>query len=198
MMITIGTLLTLIGVGLIWLAWRLGRDGRTRARLVARCGGWGLLALSLWPWQVAAGTDRGVALAITVMMLAALLIVGVIGWRHYRANGGNSRRRRRTTREIETVPQSRGELLSRIWIFFLAGPIAGMTTVALVLVVNSAGADWAPANRLALDLLVVPVAWPLLALLATYDMPLRRRSAMLLVTLTISVSLAVLLPGGPV
>lgn len=197
MMIAIATLLTLIGVGLIWQAWHLGRDGRVRDRLVTRFGGWGLLLLSIWPWQLAGGTDRGVALAITVMMLAALLVVGLIGWQHHRANGA-PRRRRRQAREMEATPQSRGEVLSRLWIFCLAGPIAGATTLALVLAVNSLGADIAPANRLALDLLVVPVLWPLLALLATYDAPLRLRSAVLLVTLAVSIVLAVLLPGGPV
>lgn len=197
-MIWLGLLTAAAGTTLLWFAWRAGRDRRAGTRIALRVAGWGLLAASLWPWTVAGGADRGVALALLPMMLTALVIVGAIGWRHYRDGRESNSRRRRPAGDKPATPASEGRLLRRIWIFLLAGPVAGLAALQLTVSLNALGASLAPPNRVALGLVLMPLAWCVLAIIATYDTRLRYRSSFLLACLSLGLAGVWLLPGGPV
>jgi hypothetical protein len=170
--------LTLAGLLALRLAWRLGRQQQARGQLALRWAGWLLLVLALAPWMRAGGHDRGVTLAIIVVMLGGLALVLFEGWRAWRA----PKRRRREREPRNDLPRaaSRGAslVLRRIWIFCLSGPLALATSLAIGLALwlglARAGAD--SANVLAVAMLAVPIAWAVFASLATMDGGLGRRT----------------------
>lgn len=195
-MIFLGSVLALAGVGLLWLTWEQDTAG---VRRLIRAAAWLLLAASLWPWAAANGSDRGVAMALLVMMLASAALVGGFGWRHYH-QARPQRRRTREPREAQSppLPDSRGRLARRVWIAVMAGPVAGLTALFAAVVINSLGADWAPASRVSLALIAAPLIWTLLAIVTTCDFPLRYRSGLAVGLFVAGLVAALTLPGGPI
>lgn len=189
-MLALAALLVLAGVAALRLAWRAGRRGRTRRRLVLRWGGWLLLAGSLVPSMAASGADRGVALAIVVLMLAGLVLVLREGRREWLTPRRRRREREGRDEPLPAAGGGRGRLLARrIWIFCLGGPLAAAATLAIGLAMwlglERAGVQ--DANILASALLAIPVIWALLAIVASIDLRLWLR--------TVAVTLPGLLAG---
>lgn len=175
--IIIATLLTLIGVGGVRLAWAAGKSGRPVAQNRLRLLGWGLLAISIYPWMIAGGADRGVAVGIIVFMLAGLVAVGRTGWQVLRSSSARKHARDNNGKRIEPTPGS-GRLAQRLAVFVLAGPLAGGLAFLLTWLLNAllVASAVEPANRLASELVFFPLAWFVLMMFACYDSPLRRRA----------------------
>lgn len=185
------------GVALLRGAWQLPRGHRLR--LPADLAGWALIAAGIGLWMTVGGPDRGLVIAVLVFMLAGLAWVAVAGWRNRRV-GARPRRRGsrlngdRTAAEIDR-PKHRAP--GRVWVFLLAGPIAGAgsfaTGLALQLLLLASG--WHPANALAAMLLWVPLAWTALAVVATTHFRLAGRTAVVCGATLAGVVTAFALPG---
>ena len=137
--------------------------------------GWGMTGLSFIPWALATGADKGATLCVMAFMLAGTAVVLRAGFRH---EGRTPRKREPRENGNGALLSARQLLARRVAVFLLAGPVSG--AVAMLATAN-VFAWWnvetgSAANRLAVTLLMMPFAWALLATLATYDVPLRRRS----------------------
>lgn len=166
------------GVLFVWRGWHARRAGRLAERRAFVGIGWLAIAMSFAPWMVAGGADRGVALALIVFMLAGVCLL-----LHAMFTGkGNGRRG--NGRDASSNGASNAGFggwrlfLRRSWVFLLAGPVsaAAATFAAAALFGLWNVETGSAANRLAAVLLLVPIAWSALAIWATYDVPLRRRS----------------------
>lgn len=188
--------LSIAGVLALWQTWRFGRQNRRPAQRAGRLLAWFLLAVSLVPWGLAGGADRGVALGILGLMVAALAIVGTIGWREARNPRRRKNSRERTDNERTESPGR--AFVRRAWIFVLAGPFSALAAISLTLSLHGLAVSWDPANRLAALLLFAPVAWAVLTIVATYDGALWKRSAGIGGVLVAGLLGAVLVPGGPI
>ena len=171
----LATLLTLAGVGGVRLAWKAGRAGRLAAQRNWRLIGWGLVVVSGWPWMLAGGADRGIAIGIIAFMLAGLCLVAVAAWqvsrqpRRQRNGNGNA---------ANTENGGSSSRAASILVFVLAGPVAGVISLLLTIDLHAAldALGVAAQNRLASELIVFPVAWTLLMMLACYPASLQRRT----------------------
>ncbi|HET9679543.1 MAG TPA: hypothetical protein VFP95_03155 [Gammaproteobacteria bacterium] len=203
-MIFIATLLTSLGLLLLWQAWRTGRNKYKQQQISYRIAGWVTLFVSMIPWMMAGGNDRGVALGITFLLVLALAGVLLLGWRDTR----RQRPRKKPKPAIEKSITARDEsakalplFARRSCTFLLAGPVAFF--VALLLGINlfalAEYLGWSLANQVAAAFLFVPFAWALLSVWATYDTRLRYRSSvligLLLLSSLVSVVGGVILPG---
>lgn len=146
-------------------------ERRKQARGVLISAGWALIAFSMIPWAFFGGVDRGPAIGICVLSLAA------ISW--IMRNGAISGRGRSTNSD-ETNPDTRVNpdripWLRRSWIFLLAGPVAFASSAALGVAIF-AFTPSADADRLALAAYLVPVIWGSLAMWAVSDPRLMRKS----------------------
>lgn len=177
-LLLIGGALSAAGVLLLQQGWRNGRNGHAQRRRWYVGGAWLLVLLAFWPWALAGGTDRGIALGVIVFMLAGAALVTQAGRVHVARNRKNGAREPRGNGEpVETLSGWRLSL-RRAFVFLLAGPVAA---IAALLLAANIFAWWdtvegSAANRLAAALLIVPFAWVVLAVWATYDKPLRQRS----------------------
>ncbi|RFF29996.1 DUF3325 family protein [Wenzhouxiangella sediminis] len=198
MTLAFAILITLAGTLALRLAWRRGRQQQVRQQLVLRWAGWLLLAAALVPWVATGGGDRGVALGIGVVMLAGLALALVEGWRAWRAPA-RRRRERQTRSELPRAP-SRGLalLLRRAWIFCLSGllALAAALAVGLALWVCLARAGMNDANVLAVAMLAVPVAWAVLATLATMEAGLGKRTLLVTAPGLVGAAATLALAGG--
>lgn len=157
---------TLAGVGLLYAAW-LRKDA---SRALPILGGWGLILASIWPWAVAAGWDRGPAIAVCVAILAAFAIVArkfVLSSRH----DGDASEETAARPAASGIPWAR-----RTWVFMLAGPVAFIASALLGLAAFVGGPP-AEADRLALSAYLVPFVWGALAAWAVADPSLVRKTA---------------------
>ena len=189
--IPVAVAMTLAGVLVLQYAWRERRAGRRQRRRVVVVVAWLLLALSLAPWALAAGSDKGAAFAVILFMLAGSALVLRIGLLHSANRNGREREPRANGNGTGNENGGGSRILRRAWVFLLAGPLSGIVAIAA-----SAGlfAAWntetgSAANRLACVMLLVPVAWALLATWATYDVSLRARSSVVLGLLLASLAL---------
>lgn len=173
--------LTGAGVLALRLAWHWGRQQQPRRQLFLRCGAWLLLAAALTPWMLAGGSDRGVALAVLVLMLAGLALALFEGWRAWRAPV--RRRREPTLRNDLPKAETRGSslLLRRLWVFCLAGPLAlaAALAIGLALWLGLGRIGVSDANVLAVAMLSVPIVWSILSVLATMEGSLGSRTLLI-------------------
>lgn len=175
----LATLLTLAGVGGVRLAWAAGRAGGVAANRGWRIAGWGLLLLSVYPWMLAGGNDRGIALGLIVLMLAALCLVAWAGLQAWQGGGRRKARNNGNGRRNDVdAGNGKATRAASFLVFVLAGPVAGiiaiLLTIGLHLLLNHLGV--APANRLAGELFFFPLAWVLLMMLACYHASLQQRT----------------------
>lgn len=198
MTFALAALLTVAGVLAVRLAWHCGRRQQPGRQSALRWTGWLLLALAVPPWAAAGGSDRGVAVAVGVVMLAGLAMALLEGWRAWRAPG----RRRRAREPRNDLPRAsssgRALLLRRVWIFCLAGPfaLAAALAVGLALWLALVRAGVGEANVLAIAMLAVPVAWAVFAILATMEGALGKRTAFVSVPGLVGLGAAFALAGG--
>lgn len=169
-----GMALTAAGVLLLFTGWRARRAGRSQQRALFTSAGWILLAASLLPWIILGGSDRGVAFAIMAFMLAGSMLVIFLGSRH--SSNGRARNMRESVNGGAQSINGNNLLVRRVWVFLLAGPLSFAVAMAGTAVLYLAWTGSA-ANRLAVVMLLVPFAWAVLAIYATYDVSLRQRSA---------------------
>jgi hypothetical protein len=198
MTLALAIVLTLGGALALRLAWRQGRRQRPGPQRLLRWAGWLLLAVALLPWSISGGQDRGVALAVGVLMLSGLALVLFEGWRAARA----PRRRRREREPREDLPRATSSgaalLARRAWIFCLSGPL-GLTAalaVGLALWLGLERAGVSGANVLATAMLSVPVIWAVLAMLATMEGSLLRRSLLVAGPGLLGLGASLALAGG--
>lgn len=161
------TAATLAGLVLLVLAYKR----RKQARGVLISTGWALIALSMIPWAFYGGVDRGPAMGICVLSLAAIAWImraGAISGRGRAAEGDESNPDTR-------INPDRIPWLRRTWIFLLAGPVALISSAALGVAIF-AFTPSADADRLALAAYLVPVIWGGLATWAVSDPRLMRKS----------------------
>lgn len=192
----VALLLILAGVALLRGGWHLGRAHPLRLPAVAA--GWALIAAAIPAWMSAGGPDRGVVIAVLAFMLGGLGWVALAGWRHARAARARRRGGRRESEASErSVETGSHRLPGRVWVFVLAGPVAGAGSIATGLALQLAllAGGWHPANALAAMLLWVPLAWTALAVIATTHFPLTARSALVCGVSLAGALGAVALPG---
>ncbi|MEE4302869.1 MAG: hypothetical protein V2J19_01845 [Wenzhouxiangella sp.] len=198
MQLALAILLTVAGTLALRLAWRRGRQQQARPPVVLRWAGWMLLAAALVPWAATGGGDRGVALGVGVVMLGGLALVLLEGWRAWRAPA-RRRREREPRNDLPRAP-SRGIalFLRRAWIFCLSGPLAlaAALAVGLALWVGLARAGMHDANVLAVAMLAVPVAWAVLATLATMEAGLGKRTLLVTAPGLLGAGATLALAGG--
>lgn len=198
MTLALAIALTIAGALALRLARHWGRQPGPQHQLAARWGGWLLLAASLLPWTAAGGSDRGVALAIGVLMLAGLALALFEGWRAWRAPA--RRKRERAFRNDLPKARTRGAalLLRRIWIFCLAGPLAlaAALAIGLALWLGFGGAGVSEANVLAIGMLSVPIAWAVLAMLATMETRLASRTLLVALPGLLGLGATLVMAGG--
>lgn len=198
MTLALATLLTLAGVLALRLARHWGRRQRPQRQLVLRWTGWLLLVVSLLPWTVAGGSDRGVALAILVLMLAGLSLALFEGWRAWRAPA--RKKRERTPRNDLPRPETRGKtlLLRRIWIFVLAGPLAlaGALAIGMALWLGLAQAGVSEANVLAVAMISVPIIWAVFSGLATMEGRLAPRTLLVALPGLLGLAVSLVMAGS--
>lgn len=189
LLVITGVVLTLSGVLLLQQSWRERRAGQHARRRVLVVLAWSVLGIALLPWAVAIGTDKGIAYALLALMLAGATLVLRAGFAHAPRQRKGEREPRNNGGAVEV--QDWRLLLRRSWVFLLAGPICGIAAVFMTAVMF---ATWnvetgSAANRLAATILLVPIAWALLATWSTYDVSLKLRSFSVLGLLAASVAL---------
>lgn len=163
-----GATALLAGITLLVLAWR--RRKQPRGGLIV--GGWILIAASMWPWAVSGGFDRGPAIAVCVITLAAFAIVMFNGATH-----GRDRKATPDDSDQDVRPPGgmRTPWVRNCWIFLLAGPVAFIASAGLALLTFLVGPGM-EADRLALAAYLAPVFWGGLAVWAVTDPKLVRKS----------------------
>jgi hypothetical protein len=187
LMSSFGAVFAVASVLLLWQSWRLRRAGAPSplVRLLA----WGALVASGALWATGTTADWGIAVALCAFMLAGL---GPIGWvtarqpRRQLLQAGKGRVQSAGTSGTSAgISGGSGAWLRggrRVYVFLLAGPVAGVAALVLTIALyglagGASGADdERTAGQLFTALFCFPFLWSLLALVATFDMPLLRRS----------------------
>lgn len=198
MTLALAILLTAAGVFTVRLAWHCGRQQQGQRQRILRGAGWILLAVALVPWMRVGGQDRGVALAIGIVMLLGLALALFEGWRALRAPKRCRREREARNDLPEAASTGPALVLRRAWIFCLGGPLALAAALALGLALwlglESLGA--APSNVLAIAMLAVPVAWAILSVFATMEGRLRSRTLIVALPGLLGLAASLLLAGA--
>ncbi len=175
------------GVWLLHRGWNTRHTAHRRPVML----GWLALLTGTLCWLPAFLPVYGLTLALLSIELIALGVILV---------------RSRVLDPRPPVPAARRDAAAgqaRAWrtglrglaVTLLAGPLALALSIALsILLFALAGAlGWSEANRLALFLFTVPLAWAALATLATIDLRLRVRTLGLALPLALSAALIVLI-----
>ena len=148
-------LLSTAGMVLLYRCWRR-KNGPVWLWIA-----WGIIVVSIWPWQRALGFDRGIAVApLWLALVAFLLIAGGANWRAalrpFVIHTGRSR-------PAEQIPWGRRSLR---WL--LAGPLYLLATTGLVMG-WFAQSQWSDANRLVGAALFLVILWPLAIVWSSAD-----------------------------
>ena len=155
MALLLAGLLSTAGMVLLYRRWRR-KNGPVWLWLA-----WGIMVVSIWPWQQAFGFDRGIAVApLWLALVAFLLIAGGANWRAgLRPVVIHTGR----ARPGEQIPWGRRSLR---WL--LAGPLCLLATTGLVMG-WFAQSQWSDANRLVGAALFLVILWPLAIVWSSVD-----------------------------
>ncbi|KCZ82811.1 hypothetical protein [Hyphomonas jannaschiana] len=164
--------LAVCGIWLLQVAWRR-RAGNGRHLAF----GWVALFLSVILWAATSHPDKGTALGIVAIMLAAL---GALAWIYVQAEQKPARdpadRRARVARA--GVP----EILKRIAAGILLGPLAGLAALAIAtagfVALQKAGLEHT--GNLVIAMFAFPLLWSALAVVAGANSRLWRKSAIVI------------------
>lgn len=148
-LIVLGLCACVAGVFALRLAWRL-RAGDPATRRIWLAGSWGGVLAATILLSSAYGAERGVALALVILALAALVVVAL----------NLTRRPDRAQRDgVALAPSRRG---ARIWRgafrFLLAGPISGVAAIGIALAFTLK-APLGEVDKLILGGSLVPILW---------------------------------------
>ena len=165
---------TIGGVFLLRRAWKAA--DRRKLPLI---GGWGLLLAATPVWAVFGGPDRGVAFGIIAILLCALAALGATMLTAPERNKARPSPAQRANRSAPSDPAlSWPQGLRKAGVFLLAGPVAGLSalalTTALFTLSNMNGAE-ITGNATA-AFFIFPLAWAALSAIAVIDPKLWRKS----------------------
>lgn len=172
----LGALAAVASVLLLRQSWHLRRQGRANGFL--RWGAWAAAGISGAVWVTASTPDWGVAVTLCIFMLsgvAAIIWIAALEPRRKALEAGKDRR----TPEHDTANAGWRIFSRRVGIFLIAGPLAGAASLLLTLWlygITFDGEGNQTASQLFAALFGFPFFWAILALVATYDMPLHKRS----------------------
>lgn len=159
-MIIIAAILSLFGLGILRYSWGLPK----RSGLL-NFGGWGLIAASLFAWNIN-GADRGVALGLCLFIVFALLFIFREAWAGDASAGTIQKNRIVSARNR---PHPRMVSLKGIGLFFVNGPILGAIAFAVAMACHEVmlASDAHASDSLVLALFLFPIIW---ASLVAYSM----------------------------
>ncbi|MGB2177777.1 MAG: hypothetical protein ACPH9E_07525 [Hyphomonas sp.] len=169
---SVACVLAVCGIWLLQAAWRRwAGNGRHLAF------GWGALFLSIILWASTSHPDKGSALGIVAIMLAAL---GTLAWLYMQAE----RKPARDPAERQAKAERTGlpEILSRVAAGILIGPLAGLASLALATAgfaaLQKAGLEHTA--NLVIAMFAFPLLWSALAVIAGAHSRLWRKSAIVI------------------
>lgn len=188
----LGSLTGFAGLALVYAAWR--KSQRQPALLWAA---WLLLGLGSALWITAARFDTGLALAITLWMLAALITVLANGQWRQKTAGKNKKRADvsldGTLPDPNVAPSVKAPSLpvlqSAVVNFLLAGPLAFVFALSVSLVLFAV-APWQEATRIMASAILVIFIWA--ATMVWVSASARRVGGVVVMSLSSALSLLLL------
>lgn len=149
-------------------------SGRASGRAVRVIGGWALLAVSLAMWAKAGGPDRGVALGLIAIVLAAL---GLVAWSALTGPARSAAPPKDGRAADAPARVSWRRHLRTTGSVLLAGPVAGLSalavTVSVFTVLNAGGAE--VTGNLVAAFFLLPLSWAGLTAVSVIDPRLWRK-----------------------
>lgn len=170
LLLALGVGLCLAGIGLLFSAWRAGRENPWHGHRLAA--GWALLVASALVWTEPAGTDRAFTFAILWAGLGALAwIAATTPWK----TGRRRPVRDRLSNDIEPSPLS-GNIRHGVAVFFVAGPLSFVAAASVTLAILALLPSTPGATALVISALSLPMIWACAMLWSCIDPSLRRPS----------------------
>lgn len=165
-------LMAVCGLWLLQAAWRLRTTNGWRL-----AGGWFAITLSVICWAVTSHPDKGSALGIVFIMIAAM---AALSWIYMKAD--RKAPREATERVTEPVPAGPLEILRRIAAGVLLGPLAGLAALALstacFVMLQKSGIEHTA--NLVTAMIGFPLLWAVIAVVAGAHSRLWRKSAIVI------------------
>ncbi|MEM7081509.1 MAG: hypothetical protein AAF465_02060 [Pseudomonadota bacterium] len=173
--------ITLAGFGVLLYAWQRATRSWPLLGLA-----WGLLVTALILWSATSASDKGVALGLVAGVLIALAVLTVRTLRE-------TPRTLRRTREAQNTAQAAVEelqLIRRLWLFMLYGPLAGLASMALCsaafVLFQEVGLEHTA--NVTIVFLLFPIAWSCIAVGVGYPIGLLRKTTSVFVTGLVSLA----------
>jgi len=160
------------GIYLLWAATR--QQGGYAVRLI---GGWSLIVSAIVGWSMTSSVEKGAAMGIIAVVLAALALLAAIALQGPPRSGRSSTGRAMEVQQVEFVGYGR-----RVLVGVLIGPIACLSAVAICtaafLGFQNAGVEHT--INLTIVSFALPVIWGLLSIWGGADPKLWRKSLTIL------------------
>jgi len=179
------------GVLLLAWAWHSHPKRPVRQRRLIRAAGLAMLTVAAALGMRTTGDGRGLALALLSAMAAAATLLVAIGFRAWRARRAHNKHLRGHAAPLPSV----NTVIRIAWISVLAGPlsaIAAFGSAAAIYAITSP----ANANVVTGVVLLAPLLWMVLALIATEARPLAQRTAVITAALIASLAAVGITAGG--
>jgi riboflavin transporter FmnP len=171
-----GAALILAALG-IWLLRNRWRASRSRKWPLTAA--WISLLASITLWGFTSGADKGVALGIIAVILAAMSVLLATAL-------STEKRKGRSQPSRTPVPrrESRSHYLRKLWVGLLIGPISGFAALAVSTLAFAAfdGVGLDHSMNLAIVSISFPTVWAALAVFAGFETRLFRKSAGVIAT----------------
>jgi hypothetical protein len=165
-------LMVVCGLWLLQAAWRLRTANGWRL-----AGGWSAITLSVICWAATSHPDKGSALGIVVIMIAAM---AALSWIYVKADRKTAREA--TARVTKPAPTGPLEILRRIAAGILLGPLAGLAALAFstagFVVLRKSGVEHT--TNLVTAMFAFPLLWAVIAVVASAHSRLWRKSAIVI------------------
>ena len=165
-------LLAVCGLWLLQAAWRLRTANGWRL-----AGGWSAITLSVICWAVTSHPDKGSALGLVFLMIAAL---AALSWMYLKADRKPAREP--AERVTDPVATNLLEILRRIAAGLLLGPLAGLAALALstagFAILQKSGTEHTA--NLVTAMFAFPLLWSVIAVIAGANSKLWRKSAIVI------------------
>ena len=165
-------LMAVCGLWLLQAAWRLRTANGWRL-----AGGWSAITLSVICWAATSHPDKGSALGIVVIMIAAM---AALSWIYVKADRKTAREA--AARVTELAPTSPLEILRSVAAGILLGPLAGLAALALstagFVMLQKSGVEHTA--NLVMAMFAFPLFWAVIAVVAGAHSRLWRKGAIVI------------------